>query len=201
MNTPGTDAGELTTAQQLGESYAALVGGTDWHVDEIPELPSGEPEPLTTEVLSPVAYTPSSPPLAEAANEPNIPPSPIQIVEALLFVGGPHPLPAQSRGTQRASDRLHQGANRRSCIRARRRHRQIIDAVGCCDLRQFVGHARAACDACDQTLRAFEHAVENCLGPAHFPKHPARCVRSAESPWRARSQPPAARTGHASTGS
>jgi segregation and condensation protein B len=94
MSIDGTDAGELTTAQQLGESYAALVGGTDWHVDEIPELPSGEPEALATEVLAPVANAPSSPPLAEAANEPNIPPSPIQIVEALLFVGGP-PLTAE----------------------------------------------------------------------------------------------------------
>jgi hypothetical protein len=34
------------TAQQLGESFAALVGGGEWHVDEILEgEPPGEPPP------------------------------------------------------------------------------------------------------------------------------------------------------------
>lgn len=78
-------------AQQLGERYAALVGAADWHVDDLPEAP----EPAGPEVRSrdvetpPVSHVPGSPPLAEPVNEPTVPPTPLQIIEALLFVGGP----------------------------------------------------------------------------------------------------------------
>jgi chromosome segregation and condensation protein ScpB len=89
MSTAGTDIDEPTTAQRLGESYAALVGGTDWLVDEIPAMLLGEPEAQATVVPTLVANASCSPPpFAEAANEPNVPPSPIQILESLLFVGG-----------------------------------------------------------------------------------------------------------------
>ena len=37
MSEPGTEPDEHATAQQLGESFAALVGTQDWHVDEVPE--------------------------------------------------------------------------------------------------------------------------------------------------------------------
>jgi segregation and condensation protein B len=78
---PGPDP--PATAQQLGESFAALVGARDWQVDEVPDaLPIAE---LVDE--SPPA--PVAVPLAEAANDPGIPPTPLQIIEALLFVGGP----------------------------------------------------------------------------------------------------------------
>jgi len=86
----------LATAQQLGESYAAILGASEWQVDEI----SIEPEALATvetEPEPPVADAPGSttkPPLAEPVNETNVPPSPVQIIEALLFVGGP-PLNAE----------------------------------------------------------------------------------------------------------
>ena len=87
MTEPAADG--LDAARQLGESYAALVGTGDWQVDAVPEaLPVDEP---ATEEITPVAHAPGSrePPLAEPVNDPTIPPTPVQIVEALLFVGGP----------------------------------------------------------------------------------------------------------------
>ena len=71
------------TAQQLGESFAAIVGGRDWQVDEIPEALPVEPTDDS------VQTTESESPLAEPVNESTVPPSPLQIIEALLFVGGP----------------------------------------------------------------------------------------------------------------
>ena len=47
MSEPGTDPDGLATARQLGESYAALVGGTEWHVDEVAER-IGQFEPAGT---------------------------------------------------------------------------------------------------------------------------------------------------------
>jgi segregation and condensation protein B len=82
----------LATARHLGESYAALVGQAEWKVDEIAEaIPVDEhPEAET----GPPGHVDSRPPLAEPVNEPTVPPTPVQIVEALLFVGGP-PLRAE----------------------------------------------------------------------------------------------------------
>jgi chromosome segregation and condensation protein ScpB len=77
-----TEADPLATAQQLGESYAALLGQREWQVDEIPVA---EPESTATPSNDP----PSQPPLAEPVNEPTVPPTPLQIIEAMLFVGGP----------------------------------------------------------------------------------------------------------------
>ncbi len=75
----------LANAQQLGESFAALVGTHDWHVDEAPDaIP--EPAPMAASP-SPASRT-EKPPLAEPVNEPTVPPTPLQIIEALLFVGG-----------------------------------------------------------------------------------------------------------------
>ncbi len=86
----------LATAQQLGESFAAIIGASEWQVDE----DSSEPGTLATgetESETPDANVPGSPkppPMAEPVNETNVPPSPVQIIEALLFVGGP-PLNAE----------------------------------------------------------------------------------------------------------
>jgi len=93
MSEPGTESDNLANAQQLGESYAALVGASDWHVDEIPEAAPIE-EAHSAPSGAPPQHALTSPPLAEPVNEPTVPPSPIQIVEALLFVGGP-PLTAE----------------------------------------------------------------------------------------------------------
>jgi chromosome segregation and condensation protein ScpB len=87
-----TDADPPATAQQLGESYAAVVGAKDWQIDEVPETAPESQSPDTTP--SPHHPTTSKPPLAEPVNEPTVPPTPVQIVEALLFVGGP-PLTAE----------------------------------------------------------------------------------------------------------
>ncbi|HKB02562.1 MAG TPA: SMC-Scp complex subunit ScpB [Gemmataceae bacterium] len=90
MTEPGTEPDDRATAQQLGESFAALVGNQDWQVDEVPEAASfSEPEPA-----QPPNHPTTQPPLAEPVNEPTVPPTPLQIVEALLFVGGP-PLTAE----------------------------------------------------------------------------------------------------------
>ena len=87
MSEPRTDPDGLATARQLGESYAALVGGQDWQVDEVPAaLPVAEAEPAAD---APAGEVPGPPPFAEPVNEPTVPPTPVQIVEALLFVGGP----------------------------------------------------------------------------------------------------------------
>jgi segregation and condensation protein B len=91
------------SAQQLGERYAALVGAVDWQVDDIPEAP--EPpgaDALTRDVETPqVSHAPGSPPLAEPVNEPTVPPTPLQIIEALLFVGGPALTAEQAADTVR----------------------------------------------------------------------------------------------------
>jgi segregation and condensation protein B len=90
----------LDAARRLGETYAALVGQGEWQVDEVSDLPVAEPvESASAEpdpgipVAEPTRST-GHPPLAEPVNEPTVPPSPIQIIEALLFVGGP-PLTAE----------------------------------------------------------------------------------------------------------
>lgn len=83
---------ERTAAQQLGETYAALVGGQDWQVDAVPD-PTVDDVP----VALPAAPTDGPlPPLAEAVVDATVPPSPLQIVEALLFVGGPPLTPEQA---------------------------------------------------------------------------------------------------------
>jgi segregation and condensation protein B len=87
MNESGTEPDALATAQQLGESYAAILGTSEWHVDEVPEAdPVQELIPESPATSPPHPTTP--PPLAEPVNEPSVPPTPLQIVEALLFVGG-----------------------------------------------------------------------------------------------------------------
>jgi segregation and condensation protein B len=91
MTDPEPEPDDLATARRLGESYAALVGDGDWQVDVVPEA---VPAPDNTAPVADAAGSPRTPPLAEAVNEPTIPPSPLQIVEALLFVGGP-PLTAE----------------------------------------------------------------------------------------------------------
>jgi len=70
------------TAQQLGESFAAIMGGRDWQVDEIPEALPVESTDGSDQTIE------SEAPLAEPVNEATIPPTPLQIIEALLFVGG-----------------------------------------------------------------------------------------------------------------
>ena len=86
--TDPANADPLDPARKLGETYAALLGQQEWHMDALPEG-----IPFAEEVAAPVGPTAPPalihPPVAEAANDPTIPPTPLQIVEALLFVGGP----------------------------------------------------------------------------------------------------------------
>jgi segregation and condensation protein B len=79
---------ERAPALKLGESYAALLGQKEWQIDVPDEIPLAEEaeEPPLAEPVEEVKL--EEPPLAEAANETTIPPAPLQIVEALLFVGG-----------------------------------------------------------------------------------------------------------------
>ena len=84
----------IPLAQQLGESFASLVGSQEWQLDGMDALEGLIPEadPPLAEAVEAVplaeAVEELPPPLAEAVTEPTVPPSPLQIIEALLFVGG-----------------------------------------------------------------------------------------------------------------
>ena len=78
--------------QQLGESLAALIGG-EWQLDAADVLlagPTAEREADSVPLAEAVEPEPATapPPLARAAAEPDVPPGPVQILEALLFAGG-----------------------------------------------------------------------------------------------------------------
>lgn len=80
----------LANAQQLGESFAAIIGTGEWQLDDIPEALPVETDATEADASpNPEVSFADQPPLAEAANETTVPPSPVQIIEALLFVGGP----------------------------------------------------------------------------------------------------------------
>lgn len=88
MSTP-PDGDRPASAQQLGERYAALVGAGEWQVDAVPEAIELPPAADAVPFAPPAPFAPPvEPPLAEVVNEPTVPPTPLQIVEALLFVGG-----------------------------------------------------------------------------------------------------------------
>jgi segregation and condensation protein B len=85
---PNEPNSETPSPLELGQAAAAQLGGGDWELEaEIPDLPVEEAVPLPPPVQLPAK--PERTPVANA--EP--PPSPEQIVEAMLFVGG-HPLTA-----------------------------------------------------------------------------------------------------------
>jgi segregation and condensation protein B len=98
---PPTDGSEPADPLALGRMAASQLGG-EWQVDAFEEggeeaergasAPcSSETPPTASEVTGGLR-----PPLAEPRNQPthDIPPSPEQLVEAMLFVGG-HPLSAE----------------------------------------------------------------------------------------------------------
>ena len=93
MTEPAPAADEIPLAQQLGESYAALLGG-EWELDN--------PEQLLQPTLAEEVDLPADPipealplPTAEAVLDADVPPSPLQIIEAMLFLGG-SPLSAET---------------------------------------------------------------------------------------------------------
>ncbi len=93
------------TPRELGESLAAQLGNQEWELDAA-DLLAGEntnakPEEAKAhdppQLEQPESDGPSEAeavPLAEAAVEPEIPPAPLQIIEAMLFIGG-QPLKAE----------------------------------------------------------------------------------------------------------
>jgi segregation and condensation protein B len=85
------------TPQEVGESLAARIGNQDWVLDEEDLLTAegGVPiaEPVVSDPVAPPA-TEVAVPVAEAAVEAEVPPTPLQIIEAMLFVGG-QPLKAE----------------------------------------------------------------------------------------------------------
>jgi len=71
------------TPQELGATlaaHAARLGNREWVLD----AEDATPDPPLAELPDPDPEIP----LAEAAVEPEIPPAPLQIIEAMLFVGG-----------------------------------------------------------------------------------------------------------------
>ena len=107
---------ESPSPLELGQAAAARIGGGDWQLDEVELTPEPEPPP------------PDPPPTAKPQtpnpkHEPP-PPSPEQLVEALLFVGGPPLTAAVACAAVRGltADRFHAAVdslNRR--YRAQRR--------------------------------------------------------------------------------
>jgi segregation and condensation protein B len=75
---PPADEPQPDAAQDLGRSYADMLGQQTWEVDV---------------AAAPEADTPA----AAADSAPEVPPQPVRIIEALLFVGGP-PLTAVRAG-------------------------------------------------------------------------------------------------------
>src|SRR5690242_8903147 len=80
---------------ELGQAAAAQLGGAAWELEaEAPEIGDETAPPAEAQGAPPASHPRSAPdfprsPLAVEA----VPPSPEQLVEAMLFVGG-HPLTA-----------------------------------------------------------------------------------------------------------
>jgi len=72
---------QATTPEDLGRTYAAMLGEVGWQVDE-PATPPGPPIARGGEDYAPPCNG------GEGGGEPASPPPPIRIIEALLFVGG-----------------------------------------------------------------------------------------------------------------
>ena len=74
------------TPKERGESFAAELGDREWVLDTV-DLPDAAAEPPPEELGQQQAEA-AEIPLAEAVVEPEVPPSPLQIIEAMLFIGG-----------------------------------------------------------------------------------------------------------------
>jgi segregation and condensation protein B len=114
MTGPAERPEPAPTPKELGEALAAQLGDREWRVDaeegigdRVSGIGKAEEETTTAaEASSDTRYpipdthsdpVPDPPPLAEAAVEPEVPPAPLQIIEAMLFIGGP-PLKAERAG-------------------------------------------------------------------------------------------------------
>jgi segregation and condensation protein B len=100
MTEPNESSDAPPSPRQLGEALAAQIGGQEWVLDA-EDAPSAEVGTRSAEPEMPSSEfrTPSSElevPLAEAAVEPEVPPTPLQIIEAMLFVGGQPLKPARA---------------------------------------------------------------------------------------------------------
>jgi segregation and condensation protein B len=82
----------IPTPRERGETTAAELGDREWVLDteDLP-IASAEPPPELDRQQDESAI-----PMAEAVVEPEVPPSPLQIIEAMLFIGG---LPLQPERT------------------------------------------------------------------------------------------------------
>jgi len=89
-----TPAEPAPTSQVLGESLAAQIGEREWTVDE-PVLDESIPSDVPSDDFS---NTHDDVPMAKAVVEPEVPPAPLQIIEAMLFIGG-QPLKPEKAST------------------------------------------------------------------------------------------------------
>ncbi len=77
--------------QTLGQAAASRIGPAEWHLDAPPDVLPEDPPP----------EAPAAPPIGPRPERPGVtppeqpPPSPEQLIEAMLFVGG-HPLTAET---------------------------------------------------------------------------------------------------------
>lgn len=119
MNNQPTDP---VTGNQLGERYESLVGEQLWEIDGEEQLLSPdvapEPEPDDASSLEPEPDPEPEPPPAEE----EAPPSPMRIVEAILFVGGSALTPERASEIIRGLEPAH--------------FRDLIDELNRCYRRQ-----------------------------------------------------------------
>src|SRR5438132_5208563 len=93
MNVVEPEPESESSPLELGRAAAAQFGGGEWQLDAEPVAEAVEPEPPPARPENaPAAHAAGSP--RAGTPEANVPPSPEQLVEAMLFVGG-HPLTAE----------------------------------------------------------------------------------------------------------
>jgi segregation and condensation protein B len=86
---PGSPNPDEPTAGNLGEHFAALIGNQTWEVDH-PEALENPPQDTESAASVPKESKKGRARRSRPADkEDEIPPAPEQIIEALLFVGGP----------------------------------------------------------------------------------------------------------------
>ncbi len=88
MTRPVKEPDASHSPQEIGAAFAAQIGDKQWEldasdlVDAEAAFPGAEPTTPADQEPPPLI------PLASAVVEPDVPPSPLQIIEAMLFIGG-----------------------------------------------------------------------------------------------------------------
>ena len=112
MPPPDADPPEASIdADALRRAYREVAGSGEWQIDQPDQLWNPEPDPVEESVglRPPLAEEPPialaiATPVADADLESDVPPSPVQILEALLFAGGESLTPERAAQILRSLD-------------------------------------------------------------------------------------------------